>query len=82
MTRARVRVRRHNNITFYISDEKIAVATPLQFFLIRPKTQYDIAQYNQVRIRILNRRIKNFYDICGYKDIVLLYSKMDYFDVT
>lgn len=67
--------------TFHIRPDKIAVETPLQFFVIRPTTRYQHKKYNDVIELIRLGQVKSCAQLMGdySRCVQLVYYQKSWF---
>lgn len=72
---------RKSHTTFHVLNNKIAVETEHQFFLIIPRNQYCKRQYLEVVDLIIKRRIKSTPELIGkhQKYVSILQSQKNWF---
>lgn len=54
------------NVTFYITDTKLAVETPLQFFIIIPSEPYYTKRVKSIKTLIRIGEIQSISDLANY----------------
>lgn len=56
---------KQDGVTFYITPDKVAVATELQVFLITMRNQYTSRPHASLRQQIVNGEIRSLSELCG-----------------
>lgn len=77
----RILTREYQHVTFHISENKAAVSTRLQFFVIAPRDKYSMTAHKDVLLSIRKRKVKCMNDLIasGNNRIALIPSKKEWF---
>ena len=56
---------KQQDITFYITPQKIAVCTGIQVFLLKSRSQYTAKPHSELRKMIECGEVKSLSELCG-----------------